>query len=95
MRTRFLPNQLRIWTDGKLFRSQKSIENTEKFYPCISTDTRVIKKGEVFLALHGDNFDGHDFIDAAIEKGAGMLIIEEKSDAARKLLPFSADTDMS
>ncbi|NLB10674.1 MAG: UDP-N-acetylmuramoyl-tripeptide--D-alanyl-D-alanine ligase [Clostridiaceae bacterium] len=94
MRTRFLPNQLRIWTDGKLFRSQKSIENTEKFYPCISTDTRVIKKGEVFLALHGDNFDGHDFIDAAIEKGAGMLIIEEKSDAARKLLPFSADTDM-
>lgn len=94
MKTRFLPNQLRIWTDGKLLRSQKSKENTEKFYPGISTDTRRLRRGEVFLALHGENYDGHDFIDAAIEKGAGMLIIEEESEAAKKLLPISEDDEV-
>lgn len=29
----------------------------------ISTDTRTIKKGDVFIALLGENFDGHEFID--------------------------------
>ena len=28
----------------------------------ISTDTRVLSKGDIFLALGGSNYDGHDFI---------------------------------
>ena len=35
----------------------------------ISTDTRTIEAGYVFVALRGDTFDGHDFINTAIEKG--------------------------
>lgn len=94
MKTRFLPNQLKTWTDGMLYRSQQSIGDTEKYYTCISTDTRTIRKGEVFLALRGESYDGHDFIDSAMEKGAGMLIIEEESDVAKKLLPISEDANM-
>jgi len=36
----------------------------------INTDSRSIESGQAFLALKGDNFNGHDFIDMAIEKGA-------------------------
>lgn len=41
----------------------------------IATDTRTIKTGDIFLALMGDNFDGHDYLDIAIEKGAVAAIV--------------------
>lgn len=43
----------------------------------LSTDTREIMPGQVFLALRGERFDGHDFLDKAIEKGASCLILEQ------------------
>lgn len=36
----------------------------------ISTDTRTIKKGEIYLPLKGESFDGENFIDKALESGA-------------------------
>ena len=46
----------------------------------ISTDTRTIKGGELFLALKGPSFDGHDFVKAALEKGAVACLVQEKVD---------------
>lgn len=43
----------------------------------ISTDTREIKKGEVFIALKGENFDGHNFITTAVLKGAACIVVDE------------------
>jgi len=40
----------------------------------ISTDTRIIKPGYLFIALKGEKFDGHDFYKTAIEKGAKGLV---------------------
>ncbi len=31
----------------------------------VSTDSRTLKRGEFFVALRGENFDGHDFVEAA------------------------------
>jgi UDP-N-acetylmuramoyl-tripeptide--D-alanyl-D-alanine ligase len=42
----------------------------------ISIDSRTIKPGETFIAIKGDNFDGHDFILEAIKKGARCIIKE-------------------
>lgn len=44
----------------------------------VSIDSRKIKKGEVFVAIKGDNFDGHDFIREAIDNGAVCVITEKK-----------------
>ena len=41
----------------------------------VATDTRTIKPGDIFLALSGDNFDGHDYIDTAIAQGAVAAIV--------------------
>lgn len=42
----------------------------------ISTDSRNLQPGEVFVALRGDKFDGHDFIEMAVARGARALIVE-------------------
>ncbi len=43
----------------------------------VSTDTRSLQPGDVFLALQGERFDGHDFLSTAIERGAGALVVSE------------------
>jgi len=43
----------------------------------ISTDTRRIKGGELFLAIKGHRFDGHNFILDAISRGAGGLLVQD------------------
>ena len=40
----------------------------------LSTDSRTINKDELFIALSGPNFDGHDFLAAALTAGAGAII---------------------
>jgi UDP-N-acetylmuramoyl-tripeptide--D-alanyl-D-alanine ligase len=41
----------------------------------ITTDTRKIAKGDVFLALKGERFDGHDYLRDAVRDGASALIV--------------------
>ena len=41
----------------------------------ISTDSRTIKEGELFVPLVGDKFDGHDFIAQVFEKGASGALV--------------------
>ena len=42
----------------------------------IQTDTRILQPGEVFLALRGEKFDGHDFVPTAIAQGAIVAIVD-------------------
>lgn len=44
----------------------------------ISFDSRDVKEGYVFVAIKGFNFDGHDYIEKAIENGAKCIVAEEK-----------------
>ncbi|MBD2137745.1 UDP-N-acetylmuramoyl-tripeptide--D-alanyl-D-alanine ligase [Anabaena sp. FACHB-1237] len=43
----------------------------------VQTDTRSLKPGEVFVALRGERFDGHDFVDKAIAQGAIVAIVDD------------------
>jgi UDP-N-acetylmuramoyl-tripeptide--D-alanyl-D-alanine ligase len=42
----------------------------------ISIDSRKIKEGELFIAIKGERFDGHDFVPDAIKKGAWGALVE-------------------
>src|ERR1700757_2480187 len=44
----------------------------------ISTDSRTIKPGELFVALRGENFDGHKFVDAVAEAAAAGAVVDRK-----------------
>ncbi|MDB9311751.1 UDP-N-acetylmuramoyl-tripeptide--D-alanyl-D-alanine ligase [Spirulina sp. CS-785/01] len=43
----------------------------------VSTDTRTLQAGDLFVALRGESFDGHQFIPQAVDKGAGALVVQE------------------
>ena len=47
-----------------------------KFTGC-NTDTRKITPGSIYVALRGENFDGHKFVSAAQENGASAVIVEQ------------------
>ncbi len=49
----------------------------------VSTDTRTLAAGNLFIALAGENFDGHDCLAQAADRGASGLLI--RADAAEKL----------
>ncbi|MCX7990759.1 MAG: UDP-N-acetylmuramoyl-tripeptide--D-alanyl-D-alanine ligase, partial [Proteobacteria bacterium] len=48
--------------------------NTDIFFDGISTDTRTIKEKEIFLALKGPKYDGHNFIDTLKGKIKGFIV---------------------
>ncbi|MCQ2378309.1 MAG: UDP-N-acetylmuramoyl-tripeptide--D-alanyl-D-alanine ligase [Victivallaceae bacterium] len=51
----------------------------------VYTDSRLDGHGKLFLALKGERFDGHDFLEAAVRSGcAGVCVDADHSDAARK-----------
>jgi UDP-N-acetylmuramoyl-tripeptide--D-alanyl-D-alanine ligase len=47
-------------------------------YPSIQTDTRKIKKGDLFFALKGPNFNGNQFAQHALDHGAMFAIVDEE-----------------
>jgi len=47
-------------------------------YPSVETDTRKLKKGDIFFSLKGPNFNGNDYAGEAIERGASYVIADEK-----------------
>src|SRR6516162_4322684 len=67
----------------------------------ISIDTRRLAPGDLFFAIRGENRDGHDFVDQAMEKGAAavvsitrsfampsshrLLVVEDPFEALRRL----------
>jgi UDP-N-acetylmuramoyl-tripeptide--D-alanyl-D-alanine ligase len=43
----------------------------------VSTDSRTVRGGELFVPLKGGRFDGHDFIDTAVARGARVFLAEK------------------
>src|SRR5512134_4039980 len=42
----------------------------------VSTDSRQVRAGDLFIAIKGDKFDGHDFVADVIAKGATAVLVE-------------------
>ncbi len=59
------------WTGGELVRG-----NGERFINRVSTDTRSIQPGDLFVALRGERFNGHDYAVSAQEQGAIAMLCD-------------------
>ena len=59
-----------------------------------SIDSRTLSPGDLFIAIRGERFDGHDFVPAALEKGAVAAIVQSgrSLEAAPERLLFVEDT---
>ena len=60
-------------TQGTLIAQGKSRGRFRR----VQTDSRAVKPGDLFVALKGPNFDGHEFIETAWQRGATGVVIEE------------------
>lgn len=61
--------QIADWTNAEVVASH------DHDFSEIGTDTRKDLKGQIFIALKGDQFDAHDYLDKAVEAGAGALLV--------------------
>jgi len=57
----------------------------------VSTDTRSVARGELFVAIRGEHFDGHQFLAAAKERGAAAALVDEKYSGQAALPLLVAD----
>lgn len=48
-----------------------------KVYTAVATDTRSMPPGALFVAIKGERFDGHDFLEAALEAGAAAALVRK------------------
>ncbi len=55
-------------TNGRFSGNRQQLSDT------VSTDTRTITNGDIFVALAGENFNGHDYTLQAVKAGAGIVI---------------------
>jgi len=70
-----LPHLLRA-TGGRVAGTSRAVHMPAD----ISTDTRSLKPGDIFVALSGANFDGHDYVGKAARLGAGAVIVSRWPD---------------
>lgn len=42
----------------------------------VSTDTRTLEPGQLYVALRGENFDGHEYVQQAVKKGAAAVLVD-------------------
>ena len=59
----------------------------------VSTDTRTIEQGDLFVALVGERFDAHDFLADAVKKGATGLVVSRVDKAANLGVPIYEVSD--
>ena len=78
------PTQMAEATGGRLVRDAPAGP--------LHTDTRNLVEGAWFLALRGDNFDGHHYLEAAESLGCAGVIAESAPEACSKGLLLVEDT---
>ncbi len=69
----FEVDEVLLATQGTLLSTERPHEK----FRGVQTDSRAVKPGDLFVALKGPNFNGHEFIANAWEKGARGVVIED------------------
>lgn len=66
-----------LWTAEEAARASNGTARGAFSAHGISIDTRTLERGDLFVALSGDNRDGHDFVDAAFANGAAAALVSQ------------------
>ena len=84
------PEEIALATGGTLVQSGEAVTS-------VSTDSRSVGEGQLFIPLVGENFDGHAYIDMALEKGAEGCLCDKVPDTLQsgKFYVQVADTTVA
>lgn len=86
-----------MWTDHAVREAlgvtSETADAPDLAFERVSTDTRKVKPGDLFVALQGEHFDGHDFIPEAVRRGARAAVVSRSVDTGPDIrLYMIADT---
>ncbi|MCK9379978.1 MAG: UDP-N-acetylmuramoyl-tripeptide--D-alanyl-D-alanine ligase [Sulfuritalea sp.] len=70
-----------------------SAQDADAGFRGVSTDSRTIAAGELFVALKGENFDGHAYVSDVLARGAAGAVVSREFAAAHPDLPLICVTD--
>jgi UDP-N-acetylmuramoyl-tripeptide--D-alanyl-D-alanine ligase len=56
-----------------------SLIGDDSAFDCVGTDSRAVRPGQLFVALKGEHFDGHDYAKQALEQGAAAVVLEKNT----------------
>ncbi len=56
-----------------------SLIGDDSAFDCVGTDSRAVRPGQLFIALKGEHFDGHDYAKQALEQGAAAVVLEKNT----------------
>lgn len=62
----------------KAVKGRVLVEGSQEEFSKVVIDSRKVSKGDIFFAIKGENFDGHDFVQSVLEQGAGMVIVHKE-----------------
>ncbi len=65
-----------LWTSKEAEQATGGHTTSDWSAGGVSIDTRTLEEGDLFIALHGPNFDGHDFVADALAKGAAACVVD-------------------
>src|SRR4051812_5845322 len=72
-----------LWTSAETEAATLGKASRDFEVSGLSIDTRTLKAGDLFVALKGDNRDGHDFVRAAFDAKAGAALVTHAPDGAK------------
>ena len=84
-----------LWTSTDVIAATGGISHGSWTASGVCIDSRTVKKGDLFIALKGPNFDGHQFAIDALNKGAAAALIQDPlkdSDSYHDRLVMVKDT---
>jgi UDP-N-acetylmuramoyl-tripeptide--D-alanyl-D-alanine ligase len=71
-----------LWTSAQVEHITQGRASADWVASGVSIDTRTLEDGDLFVALHGPNFDGHDFVSDALSRGAAAAIVDKDNEGS-------------
>jgi UDP-N-acetylmuramoyl-tripeptide--D-alanyl-D-alanine ligase len=82
-----------LWTSGEAVRATAGRTTAAWSATGVSIDTRTMIAGDLFVALQGDARDGHEFVGAALEKGAAAALVSRIPPGVAETAPLLVAQD--
>lgn len=83
------------WTGEQVSRLLGTSAHSGLRFTSVGTDTRTLEPGALFVALAGERFDGHDFLEQAGARGAVGAVVRRDTAAVRGLALFEVEDPLA
>ncbi|HEY4133951.1 MAG TPA: UDP-N-acetylmuramoylalanyl-D-glutamyl-2,6-diaminopimelate--D-alanyl-D-alanine ligase [Alphaproteobacteria bacterium] len=77
-----------LWTSSDAVAATKGRSATDWAANGVSIDSRSVKRGDLFVAIKGPNFDGHAFVAPALAAGAAAAVVSQRPEGALPTTPL-------